>query len=65
MLQRSRLGGVGSRRGQTFPGNVVSWRFAAPARMGRTDVAILVPEATQDHFKVIAFNVTDHPVTRP
>jgi hypothetical protein len=64
MLQRSRLGGVGSRRGQTFPGNVVSWRFAGSqtSTAGADSVAILLPEATPDHFRVIAFNVTDQPV---
>ncbi len=59
-LQRARLGGIGARRNQTFGGNVVAWRFAAPARAD--DVAILVPDARQDRFKVIAFNLSDRPV---
>jgi len=64
MLQRSRLGGVGARRGQIFPGNVVSWRFAGSdgSTAGADSVAILLPEATPERFKVIAFNVTDRPV---
>jgi hypothetical protein len=64
MLQRSRLGGVGARRGQIFPGNVVSWRFAGSdgSTAGADSVAILLPEATPERFKVIAFNVTDSPV---
>jgi hypothetical protein len=60
MLQRARLGGVAFRRGQIFPGNVISWRFAAPAKA--TDIAILTPVATQARFKVIAFNLSDRPV---
>lgn len=59
-LQRARLGGIGARRNQTFGGNVVAWRFAAPARAD--DVAILLPDARQDRFKVIAFNLSDRPV---
>jgi hypothetical protein len=60
-LQRARLGGIGARRNQTFGGNVVAWRFAAPAKAD--DVAILVPDARQDRFKVIAFNLSDRPVS--
>ena len=59
-LQRARLGGIGARRNQTFGGNVVAWRFAAPAKAD--DVAILAPDARQDRFKVIAFNLSDRPV---
>lgn len=59
-LQRARLGGIGARRNQTFGGNVVAWRFAAPAKAD--DVAILVPDARQDRFKVIAFNLSDRPI---
>ena len=61
MLQRSRLGGVASRRGQIFPGNVISWRFGGDD--SADSVAILTPEATQDRVKVIVFNVEDHPVS--
>jgi len=60
MLQRSRLGGVAARRGQTYPGNVVSWRFGG--NDSADSVAILTPHATQTGFKIIAFNVEDHPV---
>ncbi|CAN5419332.1 hypothetical protein BH10PSE1_BH10PSE1_07900 [soil metagenome] len=60
LLQRSRLGGIGARRGQTFPGNVVSWSFSGPD--SADSVAILMPEATPDHFKVILFNAQDHVV---
>ena len=40
----------------------MSWQFDAPA----TDesVAILVPEATPDHFKVIAYNLDCGPGDR-
>ena len=51
----ARLGGIALQRDRIYPGNVVSWQFDAPA----TDesVAILIPEATPDHFKVIAYNL--------
>jgi hypothetical protein len=54
-LQRARLGGIALQRDRIYPGNVVGWQFDAPA----TDesVAILIPEATPDHFKVIAYNL--------
>ena len=58
ILQRERLGGIALRRNQTWPGNTVSWRFAEPG--GAEQVAILLPGATPDHFKVIAYNVGDH-----
>ena len=59
-LQRARLGGIALQRDRIYPGNVISWQFDAPA----TDesVAILVPEATPDHFKVIAYNLDSAPV---
>lgn len=60
MLQRSRLGGVASRRNQIQPGHVVSWRFGGSDSAG--SVAILLPAATETAFKVIVFNVEDHPV---
>ena len=59
-LQRSRLGGVALKRNWIWPGATVSWRFDHPDEAGQ--VAILVPGATPTHFKVIAFNTTDHPV---
>jgi len=60
MLQRSRLGGVAARRGQTYPGNVVSWRFGG--NDGADSVAVLTPFATRTGFKMIVFNVENHPV---
>ena len=59
-LQRARLGGVALVRNGTFPGHVVSWRFAAPAN--DQSVAILVPDATPTGFKVIAYNLETAPV---
>ena len=59
-LQRARLGGVALMRNYDYPGNVVSWRFEAPAN--DQSVAILIPEATPDHFKVIAYNLDPVPV---
>jgi hypothetical protein len=60
-LQRSRLGGVALMRNYCYPGNAVSWRFDAPA--DDQSVAILVPEATPDHVKIIAYNLDRVPVT--
>jgi len=60
-LQRSRLGGVALTRNYCYPGNAVSWRFDAPAN--DQSVAILVPEATPDHVKIIAYNLDRVPVT--
>ncbi len=59
-LQRARLGGIALQRDRVYPGNVVSWQFDAPA----TDesVALLIPEATPEHFKVIAYNLDASPV---
>jgi hypothetical protein len=59
-LQRARLGGVALARNAIFPGHVVSWRFHAPAKA--ESVAILVPESTNDAFKVIAHNLEGLPV---
>ena len=54
-LQRARLGGVALMRNYVYPGNVVSWKFDAPATGQR--VGILVPEGTPDHIKIIAYNL--------
>jgi hypothetical protein len=54
-LQRARLGGVALMRNYIYPGNVVSWKFDAPAT-GQS-VGILVPEGTPDHVKIIAYNL--------
>ena len=61
LLQRSRLGGVALKRNWIWPGNTVSWRFDRPE--AAEQVAILVPGATPTHFKVIAFNTADRPVS--
>jgi len=60
-LQRSRLGGVALMRNYAYPGNAVSWKFDEPAN--DQSVAILVPEATPDHVKIIAYNLDSVPVT--
>jgi hypothetical protein len=60
ILQRERLGGVALRRNQTWPGNAVSWRFDDPE--AATQVAILVPGATPDRVRVVAYNMSDRPV---
>jgi hypothetical protein len=60
-LQRARLGGVALVRGSLYPGQAVSWSFAAPARA--EDVAILIPETTPQSVKIIAYNLSSAPVT--
>jgi hypothetical protein len=57
ILQRERLGGIALRRNQTWPGNTVSWRFATPG--AAEQVAILMPGATRETFKVVAYNTSD------
>jgi hypothetical protein len=59
-LQRARLGGVALMRNYVYPGNVVSWKFDAPAT--GESVGILVPEGTPDHIKIIAYNLDSIPV---
>jgi hypothetical protein len=59
ILQRERLGGVALKRNQVYPGHTVSWRFADPD--GAEQVAILLPGARPDRFKVIAYNMSDRP----
>jgi hypothetical protein len=56
ILQRERLGGVALRRNQTWPGHNVSWRFAN-AGAGE-QVAILLPGATRERFRVLAYNMS-------
>jgi hypothetical protein len=58
-LQRARLGGVALMRNYIYPGNVVSWKFDAPAT--GESVGILVPEGTPDHIKIIAYNLDPVP----
>jgi hypothetical protein len=59
ILQRERLGGIALARNQTVPGNTVSWRFAQDG--AAEQVAILVPGATRDRFRVIAWNMSGVP----
>lgn len=59
-LQRARLGGIALMRGYVYPGNAVSWKFDAPA--SAQSVAILIPDATPDHMKIIAYNLDAVPV---
>ena len=47
-------------RNYIYPGNVVSWKFDAPAT--GESVGILVPEGTPDHIKIIAYNLDPVPV---
>jgi hypothetical protein len=60
-LQRGRLGGVALMRNYDFPGNVVSWRFQGAD--DDTKVAILVPEGTPDHIRILAYNLDEKPIT--
>ena len=60
ILQRERLGGVALRRGQAYPGHTVSWRFAHDEDALST--AILLPSPQPDHFRVLAYNLTDKPI---
>jgi hypothetical protein len=59
ILQRERLGGVALVRNQGWPGNTVSWRFDHDG--AAEQVAILLPGATPERFKVIAYNSGDQP----
>jgi hypothetical protein len=59
-LQRARFGGVALVRNHIYPGNAVSWRFAAPATPA--SLGILVPEATPDHVRIIVYNLDAVPV---
>jgi len=55
-LQRARLGGVALTRNSLYPGQAVSWTFQSPANEEST--AILVPNATQQSLKIIAYNLS-------
>ena len=48
-------------RNYDYPGNVVSWRFDAPAN--DQSVAILVPEGTPDHIRSSPTTSTTSPST--
>jgi hypothetical protein len=60
-LQRGRLGGVELMRNYDFPGNAVSWVF--PHGDDAEKVGILVPIGAPGHIKVIAYNLSDGPLT--
>ncbi|PTY05238.1 hypothetical protein DB347_17380 [Opitutaceae bacterium EW11] len=60
-IQRARLGGIALVRNALIPGHVVSWRFHAPAT--EQSLGILIPVATPEEFKVIAFNLDTEPVS--
>jgi hypothetical protein len=59
-LQRARLGGIALTRGSLYPGHAVSWTFQAPANEEST--AILIPNATPQSMKIIAYNLTQSTV---
>lgn len=59
-LQRARLGGVALVRNAIYPGHAVSWSFNDSGAEAK--VAILVPEATPRHLRIIAFNLDRAPV---
>jgi hypothetical protein len=60
-LQRARLGGVAITRGSINPGNAVSWTFKTAGDEEQT--AILIPDATPQSMKIIAYNLSDKPIT--
>ena len=60
-LQRARLGGIALIRNSLFPGHAVNWSFAAPA--DEENLGILIPNATTKSLKIIAYNMSDKPVT--
>jgi hypothetical protein len=62
LLQRSRLGGMALRRNQLYPGHLVSWRFAGSPTAAE-DVAILIEDASPAHFRVVAYNLSNKPVS--
>jgi hypothetical protein len=59
ILQRERLGGVALVRNQGWPGHIASWRFDEAD--AAEQVAILLPGATPDRFRLIAYNMSDRP----
>jgi hypothetical protein len=60
-LQRARLGGVALVRNSYVPGHAVGWRFDTPDTEDR--VAILVPDATPERIRVLAYNLDAAAVT--
>ena len=61
LLQRARMGGVAHLRNRYYPGNLVSWRFSGPDLAQQ--VGILIPHGNPDRFRVIAYNLSDQPIT--
>jgi hypothetical protein len=59
-LQRARLGGIALIRNSYFPGHAVSWGFQAPATEEST--AILIPSATRESLRIVAYNLSEAPV---
>jgi hypothetical protein len=59
-LQRARLGGVATTRNALYPGHAASWKFETPAT--GESVAILIPDATLNGMKIIAYNLESVPV---
>jgi len=59
-LQRLRLGGIGLKRNQSWPGHTVSWQFAQPD--AAEQVALLVHAPSRERFKVIAYNLGNTPL---
>ena len=59
-LQRARLGGVALVRNSLYPGHAVSWTLQAPANEEST--AILIPDATPQSLKIVAYNLSATPV---
>jgi hypothetical protein len=60
-LQRTRLGGVARRsKSYIYPGYTVSWKFPIPGTWA--DVAILVPKASREEFRIIGYNLSRTPV---
>lgn len=60
-LQRQRLGGVALWRNAIVPGHLISWRFAQAD--GAEKLAVLVREPARTGFKVVAYNLSDTPLT--
>jgi len=60
-LQRQRLGGVALWRNAIVQGNRISWRFDQPRDAEK--LAVLVREPSRTGFRVVAYNLSDQPLT--
>jgi hypothetical protein len=61
MIQEDRLGGVAlTRTNVLYPKHFVSWKFTDPSDFD--DVAIFLPDPTENEIKVIAFNLSEKSV---